>query len=64
MGQLRHAIGFWLLVLVSSPLPSRAAEQPTAAMSDHFPPPEEQGGWRTLLPENGEPDDSQIFQLE
>jgi len=25
-------------------------------LSDYFPPPEEKGGWRTLLPESGAPD--------
>ena len=33
--------------------PARAADQPAAALSDYFPPPEEQGGWRTLLPAEG-----------
>ena len=62
MRQLRHGVGLFLLVLVSSVMPARAADQPTAALSDYFPPPEEQGGWRSLLPAEGEPDDSQKAQ--
>ena len=63
MGHVRHCIGFCVLVLVSSSLPARAAEQPNGALSDYFPPPEEQGGWRTLLPAEGEPDDSQQARI-
>jgi CubicO group peptidase (beta-lactamase class C family) len=63
MSSLRRCVVFFLLALVSSSLPARAAEQPTAAMSDYFPPPEEQGGWRTLLPAEGEPDDSQKARI-
>jgi CubicO group peptidase (beta-lactamase class C family) len=29
-----------------------------ADLNDYFPPPETQGGWRSLLPESGEPDDT------
>src|SRR5207247_9583571 len=32
-----------------------AAEPVRVALSDYFPPPESKGGWRTLLPEKGEP---------
>ena len=32
-------------------------------MSDYFPPPEEQGGWRTLLPSDLEPDESQKARI-
>ena len=30
-----------------------------ARLADYFPPPESKGGWRTLLPEKGEPNDEQ-----
>jgi hypothetical protein len=63
MSHLRLCIGFCLLVLASSPLPAQAADRPTAALSDYFPPPEEQGGWRSLLPAAGEPDDSQKARI-
>jgi len=33
-----------------------AAQAAPPALSDYFPPDEEQGGWRSLLPETGEPD--------
>jgi CubicO group peptidase (beta-lactamase class C family) len=35
-------------------VPAVAAGEPKLA--DYFPPPESQGGWRTLLPKDGEPD--------
>jgi CubicO group peptidase (beta-lactamase class C family) len=63
MRHLRYCAGICLLVLVSSPLAAQAADQPTAALSDYFPPPEEQGGWRTLLPAEGVPDDSQKARI-
>jgi CubicO group peptidase (beta-lactamase class C family) len=36
------------------PLAGRA-EAPRAALTSYFPPPESQGGWRSLLPKTGEP---------
>ena len=63
MNQLRHCVGLCLLVLFSSPLPAQAADRPTGALSDYFPPPEEHGGWRSLLPTAGEPDDSQKARI-
>jgi CubicO group peptidase (beta-lactamase class C family) len=63
MSHLRHCIGFCVLVLVSSSLPAQTADRPIAALSDYFPPPEEHGGWRTLLPADGEPDDSQKARI-
>jgi len=33
------------------------------ALSDYFPPPEEKGGWRTLLPESGAPDAAQKAKI-
>jgi CubicO group peptidase (beta-lactamase class C family) len=32
-------------------------------LSDYFPPPEDKGGWRTLLPESGEPDATQKAKI-
>jgi hypothetical protein len=43
-----------LLVLA---IPAWPAEP--AKLTDYFPPPESQGGWRTLLPEKGQPDEAQ-----
>jgi hypothetical protein len=40
--QVRYCVGFCLLVLLSSSLPAQTAERPTPALSDYFPPPEEQ----------------------
>jgi CubicO group peptidase (beta-lactamase class C family) len=37
--------------------PPRAAER--AALADYFPPPESKGGWRSLLPEKGDPNSEQ-----
>jgi len=34
-----------------------------AKLSDYFPPPEEKGGWRTLLPESGAPDAAQKAKI-
>lgn len=45
--------------LASSPL--WAAEP--ARLTDYFPPPESQGGWRTLLPENGPPNAEQKAKI-
>lgn len=33
-----------------------ALAEPRPPLSDYFPPPESQGGWRSLLPDSGEPD--------
>jgi CubicO group peptidase (beta-lactamase class C family) len=63
MTRLRHCLGFCLLAVLSFPQAARAADQPSAALSDYFPPPEEQGGWRTLLPTAGEPDDSRKARI-
>jgi CubicO group peptidase (beta-lactamase class C family) len=40
-----------------------AGDRLASALSDYFPPPEEQGGWRSLLPAEGEPDDSQKARI-
>lgn len=51
----------WLLFLcLGLGLPAQAADEPGSTprpgLSDYFPPTEERGGWRSLLPESGEPD--------
>jgi CubicO group peptidase (beta-lactamase class C family) len=63
MSRLQVRVGFCLLLLVSAPLLARGADGPAPTLSDYFPPPEEQGGWRTMLPAEGEPDDSQKARI-
>ena len=63
MSGLRRCVGLCLVVLASTPLLTWAGDQPGVALSDYFPPQEEQGGWRTLLPAEGEPDDSQKARI-
>ena len=62
MRGLRYGISLGL-ILAFAPFVTQAGEQPSPVLSDYFPPPEEQGGWRTLLPAAGEPDDSQKAQI-
>ncbi len=63
MSKLRRIVGLSLVILVLTPLLACATDQPTSVLSDYFPPPEEQAGWRTLLPSEGEPDDSQKARI-
>ena len=58
-----HRLGFCLLLLAASFLPARAGDQQGAPLSDYFPRTEEEGGWRSLLPDQGEPDDTQKAQI-
>jgi CubicO group peptidase (beta-lactamase class C family) len=51
------------LILASTSLVARAGGQPVVALSNDFPAQEEQGGWRTLLPAEGEPDDTQKARI-
>ena len=51
------------LVVAFTPLLAWAQSGPGTALSDYFPPPEEQGGWRSLLPAEGEPDASQKARI-
>ena len=60
---LRRTIGLCLGILASTPVPVWAGDRPAVALSDYFPAPEEQGGWRSLLPAEGEPDDSQKARI-
>src|SRR5262245_42546635 len=55
-------VSLGLLIPASSAFRAGAADQPVN-FSDYFPPPEEQGGWRSLLPAEGEPDDSQKVRI-
>jgi CubicO group peptidase (beta-lactamase class C family) len=63
MSGLRRYVGLCLVVLASTPLLARAGDRPAATLSDYFPPQEEQGGWRSLLPAEGQPDDSQKARI-
>ncbi|HLH29129.1 MAG TPA: hypothetical protein VKW77_09435, partial [Acidimicrobiales bacterium] len=60
---LRRYVGLGLVVLMSAAGTARAGDRPGVALSSYFPAPEEQGGWRTLLPAEGEPDDSQKARI-
>jgi CubicO group peptidase (beta-lactamase class C family) len=42
------------VVILLLALPARAAD-PAGKLTDYFPPPESKGGWRSLLPDTGEP---------
>src|SRR2546425_9495211 len=50
---MRRVLLVSLFLALAAPL--GAAEPVKVALSDYFPPPESKGGWRTLLPEKGEP---------
>ena len=63
MSRLRWFIGLAALILMSALSETRAQERRAPALSDYFPPQEEQGGWRSLLPASGEPDDSQKAKI-
>ena len=55
MRRYRWMAFLWLLFLAPA---ARAAEEETPghpALADYFPSPEDQGGWRSLAPEHGEP---------
>jgi CubicO group peptidase (beta-lactamase class C family) len=62
MRALGRCVGL-CLVLAFPAVSGWAKDQPGVALSDYFPPQEEQGGWRTLLPAEGEPDDSQKARI-
>jgi CubicO group peptidase (beta-lactamase class C family) len=63
MSGWRRCVRLCLVVLASTPLFALGANQPELVLSDYFPPTEEQGGWRTLLPVAGEPDDLQRARI-
>ena len=60
---LRRCVCLCLVILASGSLPARAGDQPAPILSDYFPHQEEQGGWRSLLPAEGDPDDSQKAKI-
>src|SRR5258706_5729022 len=52
---MKALLGVLVLLLGAAPQESK--------LSDYFPPPEEKGGWRTLLPESGAPDAAQKAKI-
>jgi CubicO group peptidase (beta-lactamase class C family) len=52
-----------VLIGLGCALPAMAEDRAAAKLSDSFPPSETQGGWRTLLPENGEPSAEQKAKI-
>jgi CubicO group peptidase (beta-lactamase class C family) len=52
-----------LLSLVSNVLAAEDNPMNRAALVDYFPPAEDHGGWRSLLPEQGEPDREQKARI-
>jgi CubicO group peptidase (beta-lactamase class C family) len=63
MSRMRRVVGLCLLILASGSIETRAGDQLAPRLSDYFPPQEEQGGWRSLLPAEGDPDDSQKAKI-
>jgi CubicO group peptidase (beta-lactamase class C family) len=63
MHRLPHYIWLCLMLLASVSSPTWAGEQSGPTSSDYFPPPEEHGGWRSLLPSEGEPDESEKARI-
>jgi CubicO group peptidase (beta-lactamase class C family) len=59
---LRRCVGICLMVLMAAG-PARAGDRAGVALSSYFPTPEEQGGWRTLLPAEGDPDESRKARI-
>jgi hypothetical protein len=47
------AVGLGLVL--APPVPSEETKAAKVDLTNYFPPPESKGGWRTLLPEKGEP---------
>jgi CubicO group peptidase (beta-lactamase class C family) len=58
----QRRVGLSVLLLASTSVLARATSEPVA-LSDYFPPQEERGGWRTLLPAEGDPDSSQRARI-
>jgi len=63
MSPIRRCVGLCAVILATMSLSAWAGDQRGTALSEYFPPAEEQGGWRTLLPAEGEPDDSQKARI-
>src|SRR5437899_3193544 len=61
MNSIHRLVCVWLSLISAVPgLAKEPKRAPSANADDiasnYFPPPESQGGWRSLLPENGDPD--------
>lgn len=56
---MRSTLALFAMFVV--PALASAADKPS--LSDYFPPPESKGGWRSALPEKGEPDDKALAKL-
>ena len=52
-----------LLAGFSPAIADGPAEKPHPKLAEVFPPPEDQGGWKTFLPESGIPDASQKAEI-
>jgi CubicO group peptidase (beta-lactamase class C family) len=63
MIQRRRHVCLCLIALACAFPSAHAKDQPGDALSDYFPPQEEQGGWRSLLPAEGDPDDTQKAKI-
>lgn len=55
--------GCLALVLTSAASAGESATGQKPALADYFPPPEDSGGWRSLLPATGEPDDGRKAEI-
>ena len=54
MNRLARSVGLCLfLALAAAPLRAQTGDQNSPVLSDYFPPPEEQGGWRSLASRRG-----------
>jgi CubicO group peptidase (beta-lactamase class C family) len=63
MIRLRQHVYLCAIILALGSPQLLAGDQLAPGLSDYFPPQEEQGGWRSLLPAEGEPDDSQKARI-
>jgi len=55
---MKTRIGLWIVcVALLAATTAHAADKP--ALSDYFPPAESKGGWKSAMPEKGDPDDKQ-----
>src|SRR5947208_2577585 len=50
-----------LALLITAPA---SADEPKGKLTGYFPPPEAKGGWRSLLPDKGEPSADQKAQIK
>src|SRR3954452_4946126 len=66
MRRLCGLLACWVVVGLLAPA-SMSAEEPkrgaAPALTAYFPPPESRGGWRSLLPERGEPSSEQKSKI-